>query len=76
MNKARRKRLAEVDKSLCAVKEELRDILWDERDALRSMPEAFEDTERYTAIEDAIDHLEDAVDDVSRAINQVHEAMQ
>ena len=76
MNKLRRARLSEVDTKLCGLKTEVKDILWDERDCLRSIPENFEGSERYTKIEDAVDHLEDIVYHIDEAIHHVHEAQQ
>ena len=76
MNKQRRAQLSEIDKRLVALKEDVKDILWDERDSLRNIPESFQDTERYTKIEDAVDHLEDMVEHIDQTIYHLHEAQQ
>lgn len=76
MNKVRRAQLAKIDHRLCQIKSDIKDVLWDERDCLRSIPENFEGTDRYNQIEQAVDELEDAADAVDVAIHHLHEAMQ
>ena len=76
MNKTRRAQLARIDQRICEIKRDVKDVLWDERDSLRSIPENFEGTERYSKIEDAVDALEDVVFHIDEAVTYLHNAMQ
>lgn len=72
MNKQRRIRLRESNSLLaralqiiCAVKDE-------EQDALDNFPENLQNSERYTAMEDAIDGLEEAIDCIEQASESIN----
>ena len=61
MNKARRKRIEDVQSQLEALKQEIDEILSEEQEAFDNMPESLQEGERGQAMTEVIDALESAV---------------
>ena len=61
MNKARRKRIEDVQSRLEELKQEIDGILAEEQEAYDNMPESLQEGERGEAMQEAIDALESAV---------------
>lgn len=69
MNNTRRKAIRTVIKALQEpkidwdwIESELNDVLDDETDAMESIPESLQDTDRYTTCEESVGFLEEAID--------------
>ncbi len=62
MNKARRAILAKVCDSLADLQEEVSAVRNDEEEAMESMPESLQGSERYEQMEEAVGVLDDAND--------------
>lgn len=72
MNKARRKRLAELKVQLEMIRSELEDVISDEEMANDSM---IDGSPRRDESDDAIDAMEDAVSAIESAMDEVEDAM-
>ena len=73
MNKVRRAKIEKASGYLRDAHQMLTEVRDEEQDALDSMPESFQDTDRYTEMEDAIDILEEAVDQIDETIDVLGE---
>ena len=60
MNKARRKRIQDVQTQLEVLKQEIDSIMAEEQEALENMPESLQESERGEAMQEAIYALESA----------------
>ena len=74
MNKKRREVLRTVIKKLEECGEVIDNIGDDEQDCLENTPENLMESERYRAMEDAVDNLEDASEQIGYAIEHIEEA--
>ena len=74
MNEKRRKKLKQAAEILKSVAEMISDVKYDEQDCMNNMPENLQDTERYAAMEDAVDAIDDADDFIRSAIESLNEA--
>lgn len=75
MNKDRRKDVSRAIRSLDSAIQIANFALYEERFALGNMPENLEGSERYEAMENAVDHLEDAVDSMKDAMRDLEAAI-
>ena len=82
MNKARRKRIVSVIKTLENItdynlvestKNEIEDILWEEEDAYDNMPENLQYSMRGEESSEAIDYLQEAVDKLDETVDILNE---
>ena len=74
MNKKRRERLrAAIDHldQAASIVESVRD---EESDCKDNMPESLQDSERYEAMENAVDALEDAITSINEANDSIEQA--
>lgn len=71
MNKERRKQIKTVVDALNALRECIEDIHDEEEAALYALPESFEGTERYEAMEEAVTNISDAMDSIDDAIDSL-----
>lgn len=74
MNKKRREALRTVIKELEECNEAIESISDDEQDCLENTPENLKESDRYYAMEDAVDSLEDATDQIGYAIEHIESA--
>ena len=75
MNKARRAQLRSAITHLNRAHDIISGAKEDELEGLENMPESFEDTEQYEAMENAVDNLEDAVSSIEDAKRSIDEAI-
>ena len=75
MNASRRSRLASALDLLGRAESIINRACEEERDSVQNMPENLERSDRYIAMEDAIDHLEDAMEDIHSAEGSINEAI-
>jgi sugar-specific transcriptional regulator TrmB len=82
MNKTKRKALSKIEERLSSVKDVINDIkadleyeLTDEEDILNNL-ESFSGTDRYAAIEEAVDNMSSAVDSIEEAVYSIDEALE
>lgn len=73
MNKQRRKHLKELHERFTALCDELEEVRDDEQEALESIPECFEGTERYEESETAIESLDEVLDAIRDALDTLEE---
>lgn len=89
MNKKRRAEIASVILVLVSAKQcndaavtsdkiedakgDISSILADEQDCLNNVPENLEGSERYDAMENAVDNLEDAIDALDDALSSIED---
>ena len=71
MNAERRKRIRSVIYTPPKCTDTVSDILDEEEDAMNNMPENLQDSDRYTAMEDAVTYLEDAGAALDEAIQNL-----
>jgi len=72
MNKQRRIRLRESNSLLARALQIIYAVKDEEQDALDNFPENLQNSERYTAMEDAIDGLEEAIDCIEQASESIN----
>lgn len=75
MNQKRREQLKGAIKKLEEAKDSIESVRDDEQYSLDNIPENLQTTDRYAAMEAAIDHLDDAVESVDEAIECVSAAI-
>jgi septation ring formation regulator EzrA len=82
MNKIKRKELAKIETRLSVIKDTINDIksdleyvLTDEEDSLNNM-ESFSGTDRYAAMEEAVNNMSDAASALEDAIDNIDSAME
>lgn len=74
MNKARRKRLEGLYDELVIFSDKIEGLRDEEQLCLDAMPESFEYTERYEAMEEAIDNLDYAISSIEEALSYIESA--
>lgn len=67
MNKQRRTSIRRAESYLDLAVSLVQGALYEEQDALDNMPENLQTSERYEAMEDAVDNLEDALSSLREA---------
>lgn len=72
MNKQRRIRLRESNALLIKALQIVNAVKDEEQDALDNFPENLQNSERYTAMENAIDDLEEAIDCIEQASERLN----
>lgn len=72
MNKQRRIRLRESNILLIKALQIVNAVKDEEQDALDNFPENLQNSERYTAMENAIDDLEEAIDCIEQASERLN----
>jgi sugar-specific transcriptional regulator TrmB len=82
MNKLKRKELSKIEARLSDIKNVINDIksdleyeLGDEEDSLDNM-ERFSGTDRYAAMEEAVDNMSNAVSSIEEAIENIGNAIE
>lgn len=76
MNRDRRESLRNASDMLRTVKQVVDKALGQEQDALDSVPENLESSERYEKMENAVDALSDASEELDEALEHIMEAIQ
>lgn len=72
MNNQRRIRLRESSSLLSKALRIINAVKDEEQDALDNFPENLQNSERYTAMEDAIDNLDDAIESIEQASESIN----
>ena len=82
MNNTKRKELSKIEARLSIIKDAINDIksdleyvLTDEEDSLNNM-ERFSGTDRYAAMEEAVDNMSDAASSLEEAIDNIDSAIE
>ena len=75
MNNKRRQEIRKNIESLSVISNNIDIILDEESDCLDNMPENLEGSERYEAMENAVDSLSDAVDKIEEVIGCLNDAI-
>ncbi len=75
MNDRRRSALRKAIDELRSAVTKVSDAASDEDMALSNMPENLEGSDRYEAMENAVDLLNDATEDIESAIDKIEEAI-
>lgn len=76
MNRQNRKVIEANIDSLEGIKQNIEDMLDEERSKYDNMPEGLQESERGEAMQNAIDNLESASDAIGDAIDYLNEAME
>lgn len=69
MNKARKTELRRIYAVIRDAKDDLESVKFDEQNALDSIPENLQNTERAEAMEEAIDNMDSAEDALAEALD-------
>lgn len=75
MNKGRRRNLIQASGLLDSAIVIIRDAARDEQECMDNLPENLQNSERYEAMDAAIDHLEDALVSLDEAKAHISEAV-
>ena len=75
MNESRRASLRDAIAHLRNAESTIERVCDEEQDSMDNMPENLQSSDRYSAMEDAVDHLEDAIESVQEAANSLEQAM-
>lgn len=73
MNRKRRTKLSKLYNQICAVVDNIRDLIVEEQDAIDNTPENIQGSERSAAMDDAIDSMEEACDSLGEAMSSIRE---
>lgn len=71
MNKQRRASLRSASAHLSMAVDIIRDVRYEEQDAMDNIPENLQSSERYETMEEAVDHLDDALDAIREAESEL-----
>ena len=74
MNNLRRRKIDRISEQLQALKDQLEEILQEEQAAFDNIPEAFQETDRYTEAEEKLDYLDTAFGGLEDVIDSLTEA--
>lgn len=74
MNKIRRQKLQKIIEDLIKSKNELENVMDDERLSFDNLSEGLQATMRGSAMEEAIDNLDSAMDSINEAIDYISDA--
>lgn len=75
MNKKRREKLSLAISTIARAEMIVDSVKDDEELALDNMPENLRDSDRASAMEDAIEHLGEALDHIRQAQNEIEQAV-
>ncbi len=75
MNKQKRIKLREADSLLTMARNLISSVKDREQDDLDNYPENLQYSERYAAMENAIDELEDAIESIDQASESINNAI-
>ena len=75
MNKQRRSSIKRAIELLDNVRGIIQDAQDEEQEAFNNMPESLQESERCSAMEDAIDSMEDAIDSIEEAKEYLDKAI-
>lgn len=73
INKSKRKEIKKANGMLCNAISVIERVKEDEEESLNNMPENLERSERYAAMENAVDVLEECMDKIEEAKNNLEE---
>ena len=73
MNNTRRKQIKEAIDKIWEARDILENVKSEEEDAMDSMPENLQGSERYSDMETAVSDLEEAMDNLESAISLVED---
>lgn len=76
MNKARRVSLNRIINALTELKDDLETVKGEEEEAMDNMPESLQDSDRYCAMEEAVDNMDNAIDELDDVIEYLESAME
>ena len=76
MNKARRAELNRIINTIYELQSDIDAIKADEENARDNMPESLQGTERYEAMDAAVDELDDALSSIDDVIEHLEGAME
>ena len=76
MNKARRKKIADLRTSLETLKENLDLIRDEEQEAFEAMPESIQGSEKGTDMEEGLESLSDVFDELESVIDRLESFQQ
>lgn len=74
MNNLRRRKIDKISAQLQQLKDQLEELLQEEQEAFDNIPEAFQDTDRYTEAEEKLDYLDGAFGGLEEVIDSLSEA--
>lgn len=74
MNKKRREQLGEAEKYLNRANSLVESVCYGEQDAMDNIPDNLQESERYAAMEDAVDDLQEAQSRIGDAISYIQSA--
>ena len=76
MNKKKRAKLDKASSLLGEARDIVGSVRDDEQYDLGNIPENLQDSERYSAMEDAVDALDEAIDNIEQAQKNIEQACQ
>lgn len=76
MNEKRRNQIRDAISHLEKAKDIVSDVSFEEQDAMDSMPENLQGSDRYSAMADALDALEDAESSIEEAQESLDRALE
>lgn len=76
MNKARRAELNRIINAIQDLKSDLEIVHDEEEEAMDNMPESLQDSDRYCAMEEAVDSMDNALDELDDVIEYLESAME
>lgn len=74
MNSDRRKRIKTVIQTIQTCTDIIDMVRDEEETAMDNMPENMQDSDRYSAMEDAVTNLEDAIEALDESVQKLEEA--
>ena len=75
MNKNRRKRIADLRERIDIIKNELEEVMEEERDARDNLPNNLQDSEKAEKMDDTIGSIEYAIGNLEETIENLDEAV-
>ena len=75
MNEERRRSLRSAQKYLAMVSSILDQVRDKESDCVDNYPENLQDTDRYAAMEDAVESLDEAIENIDDAVKNIEAAI-
>lgn len=73
MNRERRKRIKNLQDSLCEIQSELQDLIDEENEAFDNLPEQFQDGDRGQQMQEYITYMEDSLSNIEEATEWLNE---
>lgn len=75
MNQTRRNKLQSSLELLSQAERTIEAVCDEERDSMENTPENLQSSDRYAAMERAVDYLEDAIESIQEATSSIDSAM-